>query len=856
MSEDADGNAPGDWDAVHPTTGDEDDHLAPPTTDLGLVSSPSQEQPEAETEFPESLLGSFTDPELLTVGTEGTLFRARAIADNSQVVIKLYFRGVELDERLHNVIANAGDAHVVGVRHRDRVDGRNYEVLDYLQAGSLTRLIRNEGPTFPTDTIREVIRELLDALRRLSQLAYEDNGKAFVHGDIKPDNILVRQRSPLVLVLADFGSSLVTERSRVFVSKGTTLHYAAPELLSGARQAEKTDVWNLGVIAFLMSTGEHPLSGLDDERAIRFYLGTKNIDTRAVEDPEINRLCRGLLVRDPSQRWGYDEVAAWLDGEKPPVPEQRQPRVTDGPTFEFDHRFYTDPTELALAMGAHWGKAAESISGPRGRKALKQWLDKHLNRESVRRLLDEWEPMQSPEVDVILVLLLVHLAPDAPQLPFRGWRIDGDGLESLARQATRRDTKGEQARAAVKSLANHNLLALYGRLPDHQHLAVAGEQWAAALEDFEESMKPSRPHRPGMPPSLVDEARPRLLIAVLNSAEREQLRQSALDTAEDTPTDQSPWFVSLVETLQREHGAKASGRQLAVQTLAPLALEQSESAAEERERARIAAEQRESAIRRDAEQREAERRRDLRNRDRRTVKWIIGLTASIVLPVLLGYIILTAETIEYHRNNFLGWPNVLYGLPGLQGFIILMALGTAVIVTLGGFRLLARRPLRERGRMPLLALLGMLLGLSLLWNREWFVDNALDAALTARLTNPVPLNAIPDLCPNHLSMDDDESVRIVVRGPDCNEIRQYQAWVPGWATPTFGEVEDLRSMGPVIVATSTEWMIGLDSETGEPLWGMVCADGISVEGSSERPEGHLGGRCDGEPFEFDVETGP
>ena len=85
----------------------------------------------------------------------------------------------------------------------------------------------------------------------------------FVHGDLKPENVLIT--SSLTTKLSDFGLARgggVVEGAGL----GTPL-YRAPECWAGGGPTEKADIYAFGLILFEMITGEHPFrqARTDDE---------------------------------------------------------------------------------------------------------------------------------------------------------------------------------------------------------------------------------------------------------------------------------------------------------------------------------------------------------------------------------------------------------------------------------------------------------------------------------------------------------------------------------------------------------------------------------------------------------------
>ncbi|XP_043986931.1 kalirin isoform X4 [Gambusia affinis] len=97
------------------------------------------------------------------------------------------------------------------------------------------------------------IRETLEALQHLHTCRV-------AHLDLKPENIMVDLRAPAPSVkLIDLGDAVQLSASRRYVHLllGNP-EFAAPELIRGTPVSVSTDVWSMGVLAYVMLSGVSP----------------------------------------------------------------------------------------------------------------------------------------------------------------------------------------------------------------------------------------------------------------------------------------------------------------------------------------------------------------------------------------------------------------------------------------------------------------------------------------------------------------------------------------------------------------------------------------------------------------------
>ena len=219
-----------------------------------------------------------------------------------------------------------------------------YLVMEYAEE-NLADILPSR--TLTPDEASEMLKPTLEALAYL-------HGHGFVHGHLKPANIMVAGEQ---LKLSSDGICQIGEQDRI--ETGT---YAPPELSqTGATPAR--DVWSLGVTLVQVLTQLLPVWDGNEQQTLALP------DTLP---PQFLDLARNCLARDPQRRWTVSEIAAHLQPALPAPAEttvaQRKP--SDMPRNPAKQPRYTVAafavglTLVALVGGVKWFNREASQPAP------------------------------------------------------------------------------------------------------------------------------------------------------------------------------------------------------------------------------------------------------------------------------------------------------------------------------------------------------------------------------------------------------------------------------------------------------------------------------------------------------------
>jgi serine/threonine protein kinase len=142
-----------------------------------------------------------------------------------------------------------------------KYDGHFVMIMEYVNGSDLRQLI---GPCHQARRPQDLGWVLQTTEAVCSGLAAVHDAK-LMHGDIKPENILVREEDDLAK-LTDFGLGTVVRSlsTSMVAAVGGTYPYMAPEVFSG-KAGFASDVWAMSVMLYELVTGRMPFWGNDQD---------------------------------------------------------------------------------------------------------------------------------------------------------------------------------------------------------------------------------------------------------------------------------------------------------------------------------------------------------------------------------------------------------------------------------------------------------------------------------------------------------------------------------------------------------------------------------------------------------------
>ena len=259
----------------------------------------------------------------------GYLYKAKNKKTNEQRAIKIIekskirnsFINIHLREPTEEEMKSYIDGYLKEIEYMKLMEGKNkdnnniikyYEyfenkdefaiVMELCDDNLLNNIASRKEPYKP-----EEIFKILNQLNNSFKIMTENK---LIHRNLNLKNILIKNENEkyiLKLKLNHYGCFLKNLSSSHKSAKHGNLNFIPPEILKGEEYNEKSDLWSLGVIIYVLSFKSNPYKYNNKKGILNDIKNNGQKQLEKTNDSELNDLMSKLMIEDPSKRISWKE---------------------------------------------------------------------------------------------------------------------------------------------------------------------------------------------------------------------------------------------------------------------------------------------------------------------------------------------------------------------------------------------------------------------------------------------------------------------------------------------------------------------------------------------------------------------
>ncbi|XP_071957572.1 serine/threonine-protein kinase SIK3-like isoform X2 [Antedon mediterranea] len=205
--------------------------------------------------------------------------------------------------------------HIIRLYQVMQTERMMYLVTEYASGGEIFDHLISHGKMTEREA-RPKFRQIVAAINYC-------HCRHVVHRDLKAENLLLDANKQVKI--ADFGFSNFFESGQLLKTWCGSPPYAAPELFEGKEYlGPKADVWSLGVVLYVLVSGNLPFGG-DTLQSLRTNVLSGHFRIPFFMSPDCENLIRHMLVLDPQKRYTTSQILQhrWIrSGDPDPAFDQ------------------------------------------------------------------------------------------------------------------------------------------------------------------------------------------------------------------------------------------------------------------------------------------------------------------------------------------------------------------------------------------------------------------------------------------------------------------------------------------------------------------------------------------------------
>ena len=271
-----------------------------------------------------SIAGKFVVEALIATGGAGTVYRARQLALDRVVALKVLRQDIARDRyfverfkreaRAASRLDHPNSVRVFDFGHID--EALLYLAMEYVEGRTLHNVIADEWPLGDT--------RIVDLMSQVLSAVAVAHDMEVIHRDLKPDNIMILPttsddgEATELAKVCDFGIATLGAVQRdgggdqaggpwatMDGSLIGTPGYMSPEQARGEQADRRSDIYSAGVILYHMLAGRPPFDGDSAYQVAMKHISDPPLppSTHAAVDAALEAVCLRALSKEPQDRF-------------------------------------------------------------------------------------------------------------------------------------------------------------------------------------------------------------------------------------------------------------------------------------------------------------------------------------------------------------------------------------------------------------------------------------------------------------------------------------------------------------------------------------------------------------------------
>lgn len=248
----------------------------------------------------------------------GDYYAAKFVPVQSQEEKNLLKKEIDVNNLLHH-------KNILRLHDAYEDDDEMVTVHEFISGKEVFEKICEPGYQMTEEQVRKYMRDVCEAVRHM-------HDRNVIHLDLKPENLVLQSKNPLSVghepkvKIVDFGLACKLDPHEMCKISTMAADYAAPEILEKDSVGFYTDMWAIGVLTYVLMSGQTPFGSHADIKAGQWSFTDNPIFEKI--SPEGKDFIEKLLVKQKEKRMTAHECLEhpWLkeDGDEETRQKRRQ----------------------------------------------------------------------------------------------------------------------------------------------------------------------------------------------------------------------------------------------------------------------------------------------------------------------------------------------------------------------------------------------------------------------------------------------------------------------------------------------------------------------------------------------------